>query len=306
MTLHIKKDAKEFLEEPRIRHIIKTYSDHIGFPVKLGDETLNEASAIWTRQPKEINEEQHKEFYHHIAHAFDEPWMTIHNRVEGVVSYINLLYVPSTQPFDLFEPERKGHVKLYVNRVFITDDTSGLLPTWLRFLRGVVDSEDLTLNISREMLQTDPKLAKIRTGLTKKVLTEIKKKAEKKPEEYATFWSNFGAVVKEGLIEDATLRDRTRHQFKRRTFYLDEDSWSIAVVDCYDNRDELWKVQEAFLLTLPFIPTVTGSPEAIYDLQSGRYFLTAMTNEDEVSDFEIEYRDTYFQVSNLKRLARKR
>lgn len=208
VTLHIKKDAKEFLEESRIRHIIKTYSDHIGFPVKLGDETLNEASAIWTRQPKEINEEQHREFYHHIAHAFDDPWMTIHNRVEGVVSYINLLYVPSTQPFDLFEPERKGHVKLYVNRVFITDDTSGLLPTWLRFLRGVVDSEDLTLNISREMLQTDPKLAKIRTGLTKKVLTEIKKKAEKKPEEYATFWSNFGAVVKEGLIEDATLRDR--------------------------------------------------------------------------------------------------
>ncbi len=208
VTLHIKKDAKEFLEEPRIRHIIKTYSDHIGFPVKLGDETLNEASAIWTRQPKEITEEQHKEFYHHIAHAFDDPWMTIHNRVEGVVSYINLLYIPSTQPFDLFEPERKGHVKLYVNRVFITEDTSGLLPTWLRFLRGVVDSEDLTLNISREMLQTDPKLAKIRTGLTKKVLTEIKKKAEKKPEEYETFWSNFGAVVKEGLIEDATLRDR--------------------------------------------------------------------------------------------------
>ncbi len=208
VTLHIKKDAKEFLEESRIRHIIKTYSDHIGFPVKLGEETLNEASAIWTRQPKEINEEQHREFYHHIAHAFDDPWMTIHNRVEGVVSYINLLYVPSTQPFDLFEPERKGHVKLYVNRVFITDDTSGLLPTWLRFLRGVVDSEDLTLNISREMLQTDPKLAKIRSGLTKKVLTEIKKKAEKKPEEYATFWSNFGAVVKEGLIEDATLRDR--------------------------------------------------------------------------------------------------
>ncbi|MEO4040156.1 molecular chaperone HtpG [Hoeflea sp. CAU 1731] len=208
VTLHIKKDAKEFLEEPRIRHVIKTYSDHIGFPVKLGDETLNEASAIWTRQPKEITEEQHKEFYHHIAHAFDDPWMTIHNRVEGVVSYINLLYIPSTQPFDLFEPERKGHVKLYVNRVFITEDTSGLLPTWLRFLRGVVDSEDLTLNISREMLQTDPKLAKIRTGLTKKVLTEIKKKAEKKPEEYETFWSNFGAVVKEGLIEDATLRDR--------------------------------------------------------------------------------------------------
>jgi molecular chaperone HtpG len=134
--------------------------------------------------------------------------MTIHNRVEGVVGYTNLLFIPSTQPFDLFEPERKGHVKLYVNRVFITEDSKGLLPTYLRFLRGVVDSEDLSLNISREMLQNDPKLAKIRSGLTKRVLGELKKKAEKSPEDYASFWGNFGAVLKEGLIEDASMRER--------------------------------------------------------------------------------------------------
>ncbi|MCR9136576.1 MAG: molecular chaperone HtpG [Alphaproteobacteria bacterium] len=208
VTLHIKKDAKEFLEEARLKHIIKTYSDHIGFPVKLGDETLNAASALWTRPPKEITEQQHTEFYHHTAHAFDEPWLVMHNRVEGLVSYINLLYVPSTPPFDLYEPERKNHVKLYVNRVFITEDTKGLLPSYLRFLRGVVDSEDLSLNISREMLQTDPKLAKIRTGLTKKVLGELKKKANKDAEAYAVFWKNFGAVLKEGLVEDDGLRDR--------------------------------------------------------------------------------------------------
>lgn len=208
VTLHIKKDAKEFLEEARLKHIIKTYSDHIGFPVKLGDETLNAASALWTRPPKEITEQQHTEFYHHTAHAFDEPWLVMHNRVEGLVSYINLLYVPSTPPFDLYEPERKNHVKLYVNRVFITEDTKGLLPSYLRFLRGVVDSEDLSLNISREMLQTDPKLAKIRSGLTKKVLGELKKKANKDPEAYAVFWKNFGAVLKEGLVEDDGLRDR--------------------------------------------------------------------------------------------------
>ncbi len=208
VTLHIKKDAKEFLEEARIKTIVKTYSDHIGFPVKLGDETLNEASALWTRPPKEITPEQHKEFYHHTAHAFDEPWLTMHNRVEGLVSYTNLLYVPSTPPFDLYEPERKNHVKLYVNRVFITEDTKGLLPPYLRFLRGVVDSEDLSLNISREMLQTDPKLAKIRSGLTKKVLGELKKKANKDAEAYAAFWKNFGAVLKEGLVEDDGLRDR--------------------------------------------------------------------------------------------------
>lgn len=208
VTLHLKKDAKEFLEEARVRHIVKTYSDHISFPVKFGDEILNSASAIWTRPPKEVTEEQHSEFYHHSAHAFDKPWLTLHNRVEGVVSYTNLLYIPSTPPFDLYEPERKNHVKLYVNRVFITEDANGLLPPYMRFLRGVVDSEDLSLNVSREMLQADPKLARIKTSLTKKVITELKKKSIKAPDEYAEFWSNFGSVLKEGLVEDADLRDR--------------------------------------------------------------------------------------------------
>ncbi len=208
VTLHLKKDAKEFLEDARISHIIKTYSDHISFPVMFDGKALNEASAIWTRPTKEVSEEQHTEFYHHTAGAYDQPWLTMHNKVEGVVSYTNLLYIPSTPPFDLYEPERKSHVKLYVNRVFITEETKGLLPTYMRFLRGVVDSEDLSLNVSREMLQTDPKLAKIKSGLTKKVLTELKKKATKKPEDYAAFWQNFGAVLKEGLVEDVALRDR--------------------------------------------------------------------------------------------------
>ena len=208
ITLHMKKDAKEYLEDVRLRHIIKTYSDHIDFPITLADETLNSASAIWTRTPKDITSEQHKEFYHHTSHAFDDPWLTIHNRVEGLVSYTNLLYVPTSQPMDLYEPERKSHVKLYVNRVFITEDTKDLLPTFLRFLRGVVDSEDLSLNVSREMLQSDPKLAKIRSSLTKKIVNELKKKANKTPEEYATFWGNFGAVVKEGLVEEESMRDR--------------------------------------------------------------------------------------------------
>lgn len=208
VTLHLKKDAKEFLEDVRIRHIIRTYSDHISFPVMLGDDVLNEASALWTRPAKDITEDQYTEFYRHTAHAFDQPWLTIHNRVEGLLSYTNLLYIPTSRPFDLYEPERKSHVKLYVNRVFITDDTKGLLPTYLRFLRGVVDSEDLSLNVSREMLQTDPKLAKLKTGLTKRVLGELKKKATKAPEEYSAFWDSFGAVLKEGLVEDANLRDK--------------------------------------------------------------------------------------------------
>ena len=208
VMLHLKKDAKEFAEEARIRHIIKTYSEHISFPVKLGEETLNAAEALWTQPAKNITEEQYAEFYRQTSHAFDAPWHVLHNKVEGTLNHTSLLFVPSTQPLDLFEPERKSHIKLHVNRVFITETTTDLIPAYLRFLRGVVDSQDLSLNVSREMLQSDPKLAKIKTQISKKVLSELKKKANKTPEDYAQFWGNFGAVLKEGLVEDAALRDR--------------------------------------------------------------------------------------------------
>jgi molecular chaperone HtpG len=207
VVLHLKKDAEEFLEQQRIRHIIKTYSDHISFPVLLDDEALNSASAIWTRASKDITEEQHTEFYRHVSHAFDEPWHVMHNRVEGAVNHTSLLYVPSSPPLDLFDADRKSHVKLYVNRVFISDTTQDLIPAYLRFLRGIVDSQDLSLNVSREMLQSDPTMAKIKTSISKKVLSELKKKA-KDTDAYATFWTNFGAVLKEGLVEDPALRDR--------------------------------------------------------------------------------------------------
>lgn len=210
ITLHLLDDAKEYLEEMRLRTVIKTYSDHIAVPIVLeGDEekTLNTASALWTRPKSDITEEQYKEFYHHAAHAFDEPWMTLHNKAEGVVEYTNLLFVPNSKPFDLFDQERKSKVKLYVKRVFITDDCEGLLPPYLRFLRGVVDSQDLPLNVSREMLQDNPVLAKIRSGLVKKVLAELGKKAEKDTEAYAAFWENFGAVLKEGIYEDFINKD---------------------------------------------------------------------------------------------------
>ncbi len=212
VILHITKEDKEYLDTARISNVVKTYSDHIGVPVFLADgekeEALTSAAALWTREKKDITEEQYTEFYHHSAHAFDAPWLTMHNRVEGVLSYTNLLFVPTMRPWDLFNGERKNKVKLYVNRVFITDDCEELLPAYLRFVRGVVDSEDLTLNISREMLQKDPKLVKIRKGVVKRILGELKKKADKKPEEYATFWDNFGAVVKEGLYEDFENRDK--------------------------------------------------------------------------------------------------
>ena len=243
VTLHMKKDAKEFLEEARVRHIIKTYSEHIGFPVMLGDETLNSASAIWTRPAKEITKEQYTEFYRHTSHAFDEPWHVMHNRVEGAVNHTTLLFVPSTTPFDLFDAERKSHVKLYVNRVFISDTPKDLIPTYLRFLRGIVDSEDLSLNVSREMLQSDPMLTKIKTSVTKKVLSELKKKANKVPEEYTAFWSNFGAVLKEGLVEDAALRDRIL-EISRFSSTAGGDYTSLAdyVGRCKDGQDAIYYI----------------------------------------------------------------
>ncbi|MEE1545572.1 MAG: molecular chaperone HtpG, partial [Alphaproteobacteria bacterium] len=157
VKLHLRRGENEFLESDRLRRIVTTYSDHIALPIRFtkddGEtETVNTASALWMRPKKEISQEQYTEFYHHVAHAFDEPWLTLHNRAEGRLEYANLLFVPKTPPFNLFDPERKHGVKLYVKRVFITDDCEGLVPAWLRFLRGIVDSEDLPLNVSREML----------------------------------------------------------------------------------------------------------------------------------------------------------
>ena len=164
--------------------------------------------AIWTRPKSEITPDQYTEFYRHVGHGFDEPWLTLHSKAEGKIEYTMLLFVPSAKPFDLFSPERKHGVKLYVKRVFITDDCEDLVPSYMRFLRGVVDSEDLPLNVSRELLQNNLLVQKIRTAVVKRVLGELEKKAEKQPEEFATFWDNFGAVLKEGIYEDTEMRDR--------------------------------------------------------------------------------------------------
>ncbi|MEQ9606953.1 MAG: molecular chaperone HtpG [Kiloniellaceae bacterium] len=214
IVLHLRQGEEEYLDAQRIRQIVHTYSDHIAVPVVLEskkedepDETLNAASALWTRPKSEITDEQYKEFYHHVGHAFDDPWLRLHFKAEGVMEYTGLLFVPSQKPFDLFHPDRKAGVRLYVKRVFITDDCAELLPPYLRFLRGIVDTEDLPLNVSRELLQNNPRLAKIRQALVKKVLGELKQKAEAAPDEYARFWETFGPVLKEGLYEDGQQRD---------------------------------------------------------------------------------------------------
>ena len=212
VTVYLKKEDKDYIEEARIRNIVRTYSDHISIPIMLagkeGDTQINTGSAIWTRQKKDITDEQYKEFYHHVGNVYDEPWVTLHNRAEGKIEYTNLMFIPSSKPYDLMNPDRKNRLQLYVKRVFITDDCDDLMPAYLRFVRGIVDSEDLPLNVSREMLQHNVVVKRIRSALIRRVFNELKKKAEKDPEEFSKFWANFGAVLKEGLYEDHENRDK--------------------------------------------------------------------------------------------------
>ena len=212
ITLHMKEDAGEFLEKYRLQSIVRTYSDHIAVPVKLAlgaevPEAVNAAQALWTRPKSEIEDKDYAEFYRHVGGQFDAPARTLHFKAEGKLDYTCLLFTPSTPPFDLYEPERKSKVKLYVRRVFITDECDSLLPPWLRFLRGVVDAQDLALNISREMLQHNPVLAAMKKAITGKVLADYARLADKEPESYLKIWETFGRVLKEGLYEDFERRD---------------------------------------------------------------------------------------------------
>lgn len=233
--LHLNDEHKEFLEKSRIEHVVKSYSDHIAVPICLIDaeqkeEQLNSASALWTRPKSEIKEEEYKEFYHHVAHAFDEPLLTLHNKVEGTIEYTSLLFIPGSKPFDLFSHERKNQLKLYVKRVFITSDCKELVPTYLRFVKGVVDSSDLPLNLSRELLQNNAVLSKIQKSLTSKVLQELQKLSEKETDKYQTFWETFGAVLKEGLYEDFAHRDQL---LKLARFYTSKSKDKLVSLDEY-------------------------------------------------------------------------
>ena len=212
VVLHLKAEAKKYLATHEIERIVRTYSDHILFPIELADgkgepRQINAASAIWQRAKSELKPEDYTQAYRTIAGAFDEPALTLHYRVEGRQTYAVLLFVPSSRPFDLFDQERKGRAKLYVRRVYISDDAE-LLPPYLRFVRGVIDSEDLPLNISREMLQNNPQLAQIRKAVTGRVLTELDTLAGNDAAAYAKVWEAFGSVLKEGLYEDHERRDQ--------------------------------------------------------------------------------------------------
>ncbi len=213
VILYLRNDAKEYLEQERIAHLVKKYSDHIAQPIFwIGKDDaadqLNSSAALWTRPAKEISEDEYKSFYHAVASAYDKPFITLHNKTEGAVEFTNLLFIPSSAPFDLYDPERKSKLQLYVNRVFITDDYEGLVPKWLRFLRGIIDTPDVDLNVSREMLQQNPAVTKISKAVVKRTISEMKKALEKRRDDYANFWDGLGKVIKEGLYEDTANSEK--------------------------------------------------------------------------------------------------
>lgn len=314
ITLHIRKDAKEYLDRYKLRHIIQTYSDHIGFPITIAggkeethEEVVNDAGALWTRPKSEITDEQYQEFYRHVAHQPDEPFLTLHNQVEGKLSYTNLLFVPSMKPFDLFHPDRKGRVKLYIKRVFITEESQDLLPAYLRFVRGVIDSEDLPLNISRETLQKNPMMDKIRTSITKKLLGELKKKAKKDPEGYAEFWESFGGCVKEGLCEASEPKELILETCRFHSTATSGD----AMTSLEEYKERMVEGQEAiYYITGNDVETLRHSPQ-IEGFK--KYGVEVLLLTDHVDDFwtttvhqfgETPFRSAMKYGSDLDKLAK--
>ena len=237
IILYLKEDAKDYIDTIYLRHIITKYSDHINYPIVLdlgeyGEEVVNKGSALWAKNKAEITKEQYKEFYQYVSKNFDDPWMTLHFKAEGNIEYTALVFIPSTQPYDLFQPDRKQSLKLYVNRVFISDKVEELMPGYLRFVKGVVDSADLPLNISREMLQQNPLIAKIKSGTVSRILKELKKRSENY-DDYAKFWENFGTAFKEGIYEDIPNRNEIAELSR---FYSTKSTDKLTSLDEYIAR----------------------------------------------------------------------
>lgn len=250
ITLHIKEECEEFLSDWRLRSIITKYSDHICWPIvmkKMADpedknktdeveyETVNKATALWTLQKSEITDEQYKELYKHISHDFEEPLAWSHNHVEGKQDYISLLYIPRHAPFDLWHPESKHGLKLYVKRVFIMDDASQFLPRYLRFVKGIIDASDLPLNISREILQDNKQVDSIRAACAKRVLSMLERMSQEEPEKYQQFWDTFGVVLKEGPVEDLPNKDRIAKLLRFATTKSESEKQTVSITD-YVNR----------------------------------------------------------------------
>jgi molecular chaperone HtpG len=296
ITLVLKTDAKEYLDEARISHLVKKYSDHISFPINwlakdAEPKRLNASTALWTKAAKGISADEYKIFYNGVSASYDAPFVTFHNKTEGVVEFTNLLFIPSVAPFDLYDPDRKSKLQLYVNRVFITDQCDDLVPKWLRFLRGVIDTPDVNLNVSREMLQHSPIITKIRKSVVRRVLSELKKAIGKRRKEYETFWDSFGRVVKEGVYEDADNRSK----ILEISFFKSAQSSTLMTLDEYiENFVE--GQEEIYYLSVEDAALAIGSPHLEgFDAKS----VDVLILSDPVDDFWLantaEYKGKKFR-----------
>jgi len=274
VVLHLRDDNEEFLNDYQLRNIITKYSDHISLPIIMdkeeqveieeeaiaeseetpseenkeekekkfktvvSEETVNSATALWARNKKDITDEEYNEFYKHVGHDFEEPMAHIHNRVEGKLEYTSLLYIPKRAPFDMWDRQQRHGVKLYVKRIFIMDDAEQLIPSWMRFIRGVVDSDDLPLNVSREILQHNKVIDSIRSGCTKKVIGLLKTMAEKEPEKYAEFWKTFGKVLKEGVVEGDDYKEDLSNLFRFSSTHDDSEDQKVSIKDYIERMQE--------------------------------------------------------------------
>ena len=285
IILQLRQGMDEFLDDYRLREIVRKYSDHIALPIRMPkadgkeDETVNRASALWARPKNEITADEHNEFYKHIAHDFEPPLAHLHARVEGKQEYIALLYVPARAPFDLWDRSGRRGVKLYVRRVFIMDDAEQLLPPYLRFVRGVVDSADLPLNISREILQESRDIEAIRAGCTKRILDLLDDMAEKEADKYMTVWREFGSVLKEGVIDDQANRERIAKLLRFASTYADTEICDVSLA-AYVSR--MKQDQKAiYYLTAPTFATARSSPQLEAFRQRGIEVLLLSERVDE-------------------------
>ncbi len=298
IKLWLKDDAKDFTDTVYLRHVIRTYSDHIDYPIvldlgKAGEETVNTASALWTRNKADITDEQYKEFYRHISKNFDDPWLTLHFKAEGSIEYNALLYIPTNAPYDLFQPDRQQSLKLYVNKVFISDKVEGLMPAYLRFVKGVIDSSDLPLNISREMLQQNALLAKIRQGTVSRLLKELQKRA-KDYDDYLKFWKAFGVAFKEGIYEDFSNREEVA---ALSLFASTNDSDKLTTLDEYISRAKP-EQKAIYYITGDDVPTLRNNPQLEAFKEKG---IEVLLLTDPIDEFWTQTLPTYktFAVKHI-------
>jgi molecular chaperone HtpG len=303
VILHLREDEREFLEPARLSAIVRKYSDHIGLPIRLRDdkgetETVNQARALWTRPKSELADEDYKSFYQHLTHDFEAPLAWAHHKVEGTLEYTSLLYIPTRAPFDLWDREQSRGVQLYVKRVFIMDRAAELLPAYLRFVRGLVDTADLPLNVSRELLQGNRTVEKIRAALVRRVLDLLDDLAEKRPEDYTRFWNVFGTVLKEGIVEDATNRERIARLCRFQSSTQAPDDAALGL-DAYlarmvEGQDKI------YYLTADTLATARNSPH-LEGFRAKGYEVLLLT--DRIDEWVVTHLQDY-QGKALESVAR--